>query len=67
MGTAFQDLNRLREILQVLAGHGFGFLVDQLQLGVYLPGRLRPKVKSAPKFSAPVRVRMMLESLGRCL
>jgi ubiquinone biosynthesis protein len=64
MGNTFQDLNRLREILQVLVRHGFGFLIDQLQLGAYLPGRLRPKVAPVPKFSAPVRVRMMLESLG---
>jgi ubiquinone biosynthesis protein len=64
MGTTFKDLNRLREILQVLVGHGFGFLVDQLQLGAYLPRRIRPKAAPVPKFSAPVRVRMVLESLG---
>ncbi|NTV51759.1 MAG: hypothetical protein HGA76_01915 [Candidatus Firestonebacteria bacterium] len=64
MGTTFQDLNRLREILQVLVRHGFGFLIDQLQLSAYLPKRLRPKVAPLPKLSAPVRMRMMLESLG---
>ena len=64
LGNTFQDLNRLREILQVLVGHGFGFLLDQLQLNSYLPRRLRPRASAIHKYSVPVRVRMMLESLG---
>jgi ubiquinone biosynthesis protein len=64
LGATFQDLNRLREIVQVLVGHGFGFLVDQLQLKQYLPGRARIRVRPAHKLSVPVRVRMVLETLG---
>ncbi len=64
IGATFQDLNRLREILQVLVGHGFGFLIDQFQINHYLPSRSRKKVKTPHTFSAPVRVRMLLETLG---
>ena len=70
--STFTDLNRLREILQVLVRHGFGMLIGQLNLRAYLPWRI---LKSAPKTtqrsppdaarrSTPERVRLMLEALG---
>jgi len=31
-GSTFTDLNRLREILQILARHGFGLVISQLNL-----------------------------------
>jgi ubiquinone biosynthesis protein len=63
LGSTFKDLNRLREILQVLARHGFGFLIDRLHLTTILPIGLRPR-PSAPARPASVRLRQMLEALG---
>src|SRR5512141_758491 len=70
--SPFTDLNRLREILQILVRHGFGMVISQLNLMAYLPWRTR---KSALKASRPLgpddarrttpeRVRLMLEDLG---
>ena len=64
LGGTFQDLNRLREILQILAKYGFAFLVDQLNLGGYLPKRRRAKTRGEHGRSTPERVRHMLAELG---
>lgn len=62
LGSTFQDLNRAREILQVFARHGFGYLIDRLQLTSLLPaGRRRPPSPPAP---VGVRLRQAFESLG---
>jgi ubiquinone biosynthesis protein len=63
LGSTFKDLNRLREVLQVLARHGFGFFIDRLHLTAILPVGLRPR-PSAPARPASVRLRQMLETLG---
>ncbi len=64
LGSAFKDINRLREILTVLARHGFGFLIDRLQLDDYISARIRLPKKRKFRASPAERVRMMLEELG---
>lgn len=64
IGSTLRDLNRLREILQVFAGHGFGFLIDQLHLSAYLPSRKRTCKLEEDKASVPLRIRRMLSELG---
>ena len=39
--TSVRSLNRLRHIARVLAQHGFGHIVEQMNLGGYLPFRKR--------------------------
>jgi len=57
---------RYREIVHVLARHGFGELIDQLELLPYLslPRRLLRGAKAREPLGAPARVRMALEELG---
>lgn len=62
-GSALRDLGRLQEILRIFAVHGFGFLIDRLQLQNYLPSRERV-CRMDPKTAAPVRLRLMLSALG---
>lgn len=64
LGSAIQDLNRLREIAAILTKHGFGFLVSQLQLGAYLPAKARVTRPPKPKVGVPARLRQTLEELG---
>lgn len=64
LGSTFKDLNRLREILQILVRHGFGLVISQLNLTAYLPRRIRVPAPGESKRSAPERVRLMLEELG---
>ncbi len=62
LGSTFQDLNRLRETLQVLTRHGFGYLIDRLHLTALLPARMRrPAPPPAP---VGVRLRQVCEALG---
>jgi ubiquinone biosynthesis protein len=63
LGGTIQDLNRLREILLVLARNGLGFFIDKLNLGAYLPARHRV-VKAAKTHLGPERVRLIMEELG---
>jgi ubiquinone biosynthesis protein len=71
-GNTFTDLNRLREILQILVRHGFGLVISRLNLMAYLPWRSRKSAQKATRHSAPddarrstpERVRLMLEDLG---
>ena len=44
--TSVRSLNRLRQIASVLAAHGFGHIVERLQLSRYLPlgKRVQPRV-----------------------
>jgi len=53
-------MRRYRKVINVLAHHGFGFVLDQL--GLFKPhGR---KSGDYHRFSVPARVRMALEDLG---
>jgi len=63
----YRDISRFREIAEILIKHGFGFLIEQLDLEQYIPlkkrifRRDRPEKDSIP---LPNRARMVLEDLG---
>ena len=62
-----RHIQRYREIAQVFIRHGFGELVDLLELQPYLslPRRLlRRWRQEAPPLGAPQRLRLALEELG---
>ncbi len=61
-----RHLRRYREIVEVMGRHGFGQLVDLLQLRSYLalPRWLLRRGRSAPALGAPQRLRLALEELG---
>ncbi len=61
-----RHLKRYREIIQVLAKHGFGGLIDRLGLASYLslPRRLLRRWPAAPPLTAPEHMRLALEELG---
>ncbi len=68
LGQQIQELNRLRNIAEILARNGLGMLLDQTELGRFLPRGWR---KRAPKseeelarLSLGERVRHTLEDLG---
>lgn len=59
-------LGRYREIAQVLVGHGFGYLVEQLGLAslLSLPRRIVLRVPPQPPVGTAVRLRQALIALG---
>jgi ubiquinone biosynthesis protein len=59
-------LGRYREIAQVLVGHGFGYLVEQLGLVslLSLPRRVVLRVPAAPPLGTAARLREALVALG---
>ncbi|MDY7040933.1 MAG: AarF/ABC1/UbiB kinase family protein, partial [Chloroflexota bacterium] len=62
-----RHFKRYREVARVLIKYGFGELVDQLDLAVYLslPRRLmRREAIERPHLTAPERVRLAVEELG---
>ena len=63
------NIQRLRQILQVLVKYGFGYIVDRLRIEQNIIGRRLVKLKSIKKLDvfnqpAPVRARKVLEELG---
>ncbi len=64
----YRSAQRARQIVNVFLRHGFGSIIDQIQLGRYIPFRKRLKSFgqwSAPKgISAPERLRMSFAELG---
>jgi ubiquinone biosynthesis protein len=61
-----RHLGRYREITQVLVGHGFGYLVEQLGLAslLSLPRRMLLRAPPSPPISSAVRLRQALVELG---
>jgi len=61
-----RHLRRYREIVEVMGRHGFGQLVDLLQLQSHLalPRWLLRRGSRAPALGAPQRLRLALEELG---
>ncbi len=64
-----RNVNRLRQILNVFAKYGFGYIVGRLNIDRNLVGRKIIKIVSAKKldvFDIPVsvRIRRMMEELG---
>ncbi|PLX91763.1 MAG: ubiquinone biosynthesis protein UbiB [Desulfuromonas sp.] len=64
-----RSLNRYREILGVLVSHGFGHVLDELNLDYYIELGRRlvkrdPRKQELEKLPPQVRLRMALEELG---
>jgi ubiquinone biosynthesis protein len=64
-----RSLKRYREILSVLVGHGFGHIIEQLNIDYYLELGRRiitrdAKKKALERLPDEVRLRMALEELG---
>jgi ubiquinone biosynthesis protein len=61
-----RHLGRYREIAQILVGHGFGFLIEQLGLQplLSLPRRAVMRVPAAPPLGSAARLREALIALG---
>src|SRR3954466_9901873 len=64
IGQAVKNVQRLRQILAVFAKHGFADVVDRMNLGKYLPGRLGIYVESQADKTIPERLRLAFEELG---
>jgi ubiquinone biosynthesis protein len=66
LGQRYKHIKRYREIVHVLARHGFDNLIDQLELVPYLslPRRLFRRARAGPPLTAPERMRLTIEELG---
>jgi len=69
LARTYRSLGRLRHILTVLARHGFGEIVDRLNLAHYVPGLKRlgrpPEEEGLTREEALARrLRLVLEELG---
>ncbi len=64
LGQAVKNVQRLRQILAVFARYGFADIVDRMNLGKFLPGRLGVYAESQAEKTLPQRVRLAFEELG---
>ena len=63
----YQHLKRYREIVEILIKHGFGYLIDELDLYQFVPLSKRIKAldtSAPPDTSKAERLRKVLEELG---
>jgi len=62
----YKHFRRYREIANVLAKHGFGYLFDTLGLAEFIPpGRISaPEKADVPRETRAARLRLVLEELG---
>ncbi|MGA1823253.1 MAG: ABC1 kinase family protein [bacterium] len=65
-----KNIKRLRQILNVLIKHGFGHIIEQLNLQYVLSTSKRifalkkPSIQEKERIGAPVRLRLVFEELG---
>ncbi len=64
LGQVVKNVQRLRQILRVLARHGFTDLVVRMNLGKFLPSRVSTFVESQADKSTGERLREAFEELG---
>ncbi len=66
LGRTYRHLNRYREVVTVLAKHGFGDLLHMLRLDSYIEAGLKGVMRHPPVDTAarPERVRLALQDLG---
>lgn len=64
LGAGVKNVQRLRQILSVLAKHGFADVVDRMSLGKFLPKRLAAFAESQADRTTPERLRLAFEELG---
>ena len=62
----YQHLKRYREIVEILLKHGFGYLIDELDLHQFVPltKRIKSLDNAPPEASKAKRLRQVLEDLG---
>jgi ubiquinone biosynthesis protein len=61
----YRHLRRYRQIVEILIKHGFGFVLEHLELGYLVPFRKRVQREQDTKgIPLPARLRMVLEELG---
>jgi ubiquinone biosynthesis protein len=58
------NINRSREVANVLIKHGFGFMFDRISLRKILGGKIPPQDNDMQIYSAPQRLRFALQELG---
>jgi ubiquinone biosynthesis protein len=64
LGQAVKNVQRLRQIIAVLARHGYADLVVRMDLGKFLPSRLTRVAEGQQDKTPPVRLREAFEELG---
>ena len=68
IGQQIRELNRVRSIAEILARNGLGMLLDQLEIGRFVPRKWRRRAEQADaelsRLSIAERVRNTLEDLG---
>lgn len=65
LGQQIQELNRLRNIAEILARNGLSALLEQTELGRFLPrSRRKHEAQAVERLSLAERVRRTLEELG---
>src|SRR4051812_25400571 len=64
LGQAVKNVQRLRQILSVFVKHGFADVVDRLDLGKFLPGRLGAYAEAHADRTPQERLRLAFEELG---
>jgi ubiquinone biosynthesis protein len=64
LGQVVKNAQRLRQVLAVLARHGFSDLVVRMNLGKFLPSRFSSFLETAAERSPAERLRLAFEELG---
>ncbi len=64
IGQAVKNVQRLRQVVAVFARHGFIEVIDRMDLGRFLPGRLGAYAESQAEIPTPTRLRQSFEELG---
>src|SRR4051812_13124772 len=64
LGQAVKNAQRLRQIIGVFSKYGFVDVVDRMNLGKFLPGRLAAYAASQADKTTQERLRLAFEELG---
>lgn len=64
LGQAVKNVQRLKQITAVFVKHGFVDVVDRMNLGKYVPGRLGAYAEAHADKTTPERLRLAFEELG---
>jgi ubiquinone biosynthesis protein len=64
LGQAVKNIQRLRQIISVFVRHGFADVVDRMDLGKFLPSRMRSSPEEEADKTTPERLRLAFEELG---
>jgi ubiquinone biosynthesis protein len=64
LGQAVKNVQSLKQILAILAKHGFADVVHRMDLGRFLPGSLGAFAESQAEKTVPERLKLAIEELG---